>query len=197
MKNFFTTIICIASISLVSADTAFRWANSSGGAYDDNNTLFSSGGATVFSFLDFDLTLAPSFQPHATIIGAFQVHIDDILLSAIVDFQNITIAPFGSPPVWGVQNDIIQAGNSRAGSLAYAIVAKGGGLSTISVGDIIGQATNSYLISALGSPPGATQQFNGGMVETNVIVIPEPGTIALMLIAGAATLIGVRRKNRA
>lgn len=191
MRNLFLIAVFFFTLTITKADTAFRWANSTGAAGDIDNVAFATGEATVFSVLDFDITIAPSYEAHSTIAGAFQIHINDI--PTFIDSQNISVAPFGTPAPWEVINPITQTGSERVGSIAYALVVDGGGLSSISVGNFIGQAANSYTITDLGAPPGPTQSFAPGIVVTNVeVIIPEPTTLMALLV-GIVGLLGFRR----
>jgi hypothetical protein len=180
MKKYY--ILFLLSLFMIGngfSDTSFRFGISTGLAEDINNNPFNSGDATVFTFLDFDLTAAPSYQPHSTLAGAFQVDISDLIPS--IDDQDIVAS---SGLFWGVSSNINQVGNSRVNSVARAIVADGGGLTSISVGDFIGQSSNSGVVADQGTPAGATQIFDGGSVITNVEVVPEPSTLFLIGIAG-------------
>lgn len=199
MKKIYLLPFTLLLVSSAIADTDFRWAfvfddptPTYGPATDINSNAFLTDEATVFTFLDFDITAAPSYDVHATLPGTFQINISDI--PTFIDSQNI-IANTAVGGFWNVANNIVQANNDRVSQTAYAIVVDGGGKSSISVGDYLGAAPNSLFITDRGSPAATTQLLNGGAVITNIVVIPEPTTIAVLLM-GILGLVGFRKHLR-
>jgi hypothetical protein len=179
MKLYIISAISFAFMSVACGDTLFSWFGAD--LLDETGTPVPQNGPTPVNY-DAITYLNTDLSPFVDNINN-TIDISNIP-AVFFTIQDMFVANDG-PPSFNKEytsNSFLDNGGSGIGDTAYLVVKKGSG--SIQVGDWIGLGGNA-VITDQGSPPSAPgQQIDGGIVTTNIQVIPEPSTFFLIGIAG-------------
>lgn len=190
MKSIFIFFVAFG-VTVFGDLTSFEWQGDT--LFDETNTQVSEGNP-VADFVA--LTLFSDLTGFIT--GSNEIDISHINGANFHPFISpLDVAGPTPPPIAGdYATDFFNGDGTYATQTAYLLIHKGNG--NIQVGDFIGFGTNSHIVNELdpdgpGGDPALTQQlFDGGIIVTNIQVIPEPTTL-IALLAGIVGLVGFRR----
>jgi|GEM_PF-1782504 len=180
MKTFIA-ILLLLSCSARSDLTSFAWE---GDSLQDENSVQVAAGNPVLDYVG--LTIFNDLN--LSVIGN-EIDISSILASTFHSFTSpLEVVGAAPPPIAGDYfSDLFTGDGSYAGETAYLLIHQGNGI--IQIGDFIGISSVGFAVLELdpdgpgGNPPGIQQTFDGGLIITNVQVIPEPTTIAILIMA--------------
>lgn len=166
--------------------TSFRWFNSTAGSLTDNmGNNFAAGEATIVTFLSTDAVV--DFD---TAIQLQNTYGNDSFYTAL---PNLSTGRFwtdfmanevGDPNIVGQHVYALVIQMPFASFTTLAAVAPGTYYNVVST-------TSGPLADLNTDPAGTPQSFNPGSLQTTLQVVPEPGTIALLVLG--VTMLGARR----
>lgn len=185
-----TTLLLFFSLSAHCDLTSFEWT---GDAFLDENGVQVAAGNPISDYVA--LTLFSDLNPA---VSGNQIDISSISGATFHPFISPLEVVGEVPPTIADDyfSDLFNGDGSFVGT-AYLLIHKGDG--NIQVGDFIGLSTASFTVNDLqptGTGPVATSQtFDGGIITSNIEVIPEPSTILVILLS-IAGLVGFRKHLR-
>jgi hypothetical protein len=183
MKCFCLILSLFSTFAL--AEVSFDWSGTS--IFDETNTKVTSATDVSFKALTIlNVDLSPF------VIGN-KINISDIPTALAVSNINVSLSFLPDSFNTDTYSDPTNVG---VGSTPYLVVHHGNGI--IQVGDYIGLGGSAAsTLSNLSIPPEAPQKFTSNplIISTNIEVIPEPTTIAILLM-GILGLVGFRKHLR-
>ena len=188
------TLLAAGAISMTAfADlTEFGWASA--------GLVFDNEGAVVASPTYGLSVLGDEAEMFAFVRdNAGQLEIDKADLQSFAEVgSSLLVLSAKSDGKW--TSDFVTGTAAWIGQTAYAVLTSADSIANIVEGDYIGislaDGPLNELDGTLGEPRLAAQEFdNGGTVDINIQVVPEPATFGLMGIAGLGMYLA-RRKTR-
>lgn len=179
-------------------ETNFTWSGAS--LFDETNTKLGSTAGPLEPLPGY--TALTVFSDLTTLVTSNQIQLSDLLTASFhldgpstetLSTIDVADTDSGPPPLQGnyLTEAFFNSGSAYIGNDAYLLIHQGDG--NFQVGDFIGlSSSGTQLVDRELLTP---QSLDGGVIVTNIEVIPEPTTL-LLLLASVSGLIAYRRYAR-